>query len=253
VEKVYFSLDNRAKISCVLLSFIVIVEPLKVEHIFTELILSILYALLLLINLRVSGLLHFLILVAVVVPSRLLAMLLPVTEAEPAKLVTAESAVHVVAPLVLLDGFPALGALLGVRHDPSYVLTLIRVFRLPTYCLLTAARSVRFLAALEAERVSALALDIADAVILVLYTVVAALVGAPPDFLVVVCVRFAEPLVVGLQIVAFEVLQEHGMRNGHITHVLRARGLHALLEPVVHSLYQPIFPVARAELMPATH
>lgn len=51
MEKVYFSLDNGAKISCVLLSFIVIVEPLKVEHIFTELILSILYALLLLINL----------------------------------------------------------------------------------------------------------------------------------------------------------------------------------------------------------
>ena len=127
-----------------------------------------------------------------------------------------------VASLVLLNGLPVLGTLLGVRHDPSNVLTLIRVFSLPTYCLLAVARSMRFLTALEAERVSALTLNITDAVILVLYTVVATLVGAPSDFLVVVCVRFTEPLVVGLQIVAFEILQEHGMRNCHVTHVLRA-------------------------------
>jgi len=126
----------------VLFSFIMIIEPLKVEHVFTEFILCILYALLLLINLRVSGLLHFFILVALVVPSRLLAMLLPVPEAEPAKLVAAEPTVHVIAPLVLLNGFPALGTLLGVRHYPSYVFTLIRVFSLPIYCLITGARSV---------------------------------------------------------------------------------------------------------------
>ena len=107
--------------------------------------------------------------------------------------------------------------------------------------------------ALEAERVSALALDITDAIILVLYTVVATLVGAPSDFLVVICVRFAEPLVVSLQIVAFEVLQKHGMRNCHVTHVLRASRLHALLKPIIHCLYQPIFPVTLAELMSAAH
>jgi uncharacterized sodium:solute symporter family permease YidK len=78
------------------------------------------------------------------------------------------------------------------------------------------------LTALEAEGVSALALDIADAIILVLYTVVATLVGTPSNFLVVISVRFAEPLVVSLQIVTFKVLQEHGMRNCHVTHVLRA-------------------------------
>jgi hypothetical protein len=69
-------------------------------------------------------------------------MLLPVPETEPAKLMAAKSTVHVVAPLVLLNGFPALGTLLGVRHDPSNVLTLIRVFSLPAYCLLAVARSV---------------------------------------------------------------------------------------------------------------
>jgi hypothetical protein len=106
------------------------------------------------------------------------------------------------------------------------------------------------LTALEAERVSALALNIADTIILVLYTVVTTLVGAPSDFLVVVCIRFTEPLVVSFQIIAFEILQEHGMRNCHVTHVLRACRLHALLKPVIHCLYQPIFPVLRAELMP---
>jgi hypothetical protein len=109
------------------------------------------------------------------------------------------------------------------------------------------------LTALEAERVSTLALDITDAIILVLNTVVATLVGAPSDFLVVISVRFAEPLIVSLQIVAFEVLQEHGMRNCHVTHVLRACRLHALLKPVIHCLYKPIFPVPRAELKPAAH
>ena len=82
-----------------------------------------------------------------------------------------------------------------------------------------------------------MALDIADAIVLVLYTVVATLVGAPSDFLVVICVRFAEPLVVSLQIVAFEVLQKHGMRNCHVTHVLRASRLHALLKPIIYCLY----------------
>ena len=72
-----------------LLSFIMIIEPLKVEHVFVELILSILYALLLLINLRVSRLLHFFILIALIVASRLLTVLFPVPEAEPAKLVAA--------------------------------------------------------------------------------------------------------------------------------------------------------------------
>ena len=91
-----------------LLSFIMIIEPLKVEHVFTELILCILYALLLLINFRVASLFHVFILVALIVTSCLLAVVLPVSEAEPAKLVAAKPTVHMITPLILLDGFPAL-------------------------------------------------------------------------------------------------------------------------------------------------
>ena len=69
--------------------------------------------------------------VAGVEASGALAMLLPVALAQPAELVAALAACHVHAALVLFDGPPALGALLGVRQDPVQVLALRAVLQNP--------------------------------------------------------------------------------------------------------------------------
>lgn len=60
-------------------------------------------------------------------------MIFPVAKANPAKLFVAHFAVHVVAPLVLFDWPSALGvgAVLGVRNYPVYVLAFARVLGLP--------------------------------------------------------------------------------------------------------------------------
>ena len=50
---------------------------------------------------------------------RTFAMVLPAAEAQPAELVAALAAAHVHAPVVLLDGPPALWARLGVGQDPG--------------------------------------------------------------------------------------------------------------------------------------
>lgn len=63
-------------------------------------------------------------------------MLGPIAEAKPAEVVPTETALHVVAPLVLLDGLAAFRAVFGVGHDPSYVLRLGRVLHVPLPCRL---------------------------------------------------------------------------------------------------------------------
>jgi hypothetical protein len=60
-----------------------IIVALEIEHVFVELILSLSYLRLLTYYIFVSLLLHFFILVAIVVAACLLAMLLPVSKAQP--------------------------------------------------------------------------------------------------------------------------------------------------------------------------
>jgi hypothetical protein len=66
-----------------LLGLIMIIVAFEVEHVFVELILGLSYLCLLTYYFFVSLLLHFFILVAIVVATCLLAMLLPVSEAQP--------------------------------------------------------------------------------------------------------------------------------------------------------------------------
>lgn len=176
-----------------LLSFVMVVESFEVEHILVQFILSLLYSLLFFSNLIIACLLEFFVLIALIVSSRLLTMLFPVTQAEPTKLKRAKLACHVVATLVFLDWPVTLRARLGVRHNPGNVLTFRRILRLPLYRCLAGARPVRLLAALEAKRVATLALDITDTILLVLDAVVTALVWAPSHVLVVICVGLTEP------------------------------------------------------------
>jgi hypothetical protein len=86
-------------------------------------------------------------------------MVAPGAHADPAELLLAELAGHVVAALVLLDARVAVGALLGVGEDPVGGLRLRHALRQPLAQLQAADGAVRLLAALEAERVVAAAAD----------------------------------------------------------------------------------------------
>jgi hypothetical protein len=68
-----------------LLGLIMIIVAFEIEHVFIELILGLCYLRLLTYYIFVSLLLHFFILVAIIVASCLLAMLLPVSQTQPAE------------------------------------------------------------------------------------------------------------------------------------------------------------------------
>ena len=78
-------------------------------------------------------------------------MVRPITHADPAELVLALPAIHVVAPLVLLDAGGTLGAALGVGQDPVGRLRLVLALFVPRRQLSAAGRRVGLAAALEAE------------------------------------------------------------------------------------------------------
>jgi hypothetical protein len=100
----------------------------------------------------------------------------------------AHLAVHVIASLVLFNWFSTFRTLFSIRHDPSDVFAFSRVFDLPLASYFAVARSVGLTSAFETESVAAFAADVCYAVVLVLNAVVAALVGTPPDILVIVSV-----------------------------------------------------------------
>lgn len=101
---------------------------------------------------------------------------------------SAQPARHVITPLILLDWLPTFWTLLSVSHNPSYILTFVRILCFPCPGMLTTAWSMRFLSALKAERVATFTLDVTDTVFLILNTVVASLIWTPSDVLVIVCV-----------------------------------------------------------------
>ena len=110
---------------------IIVLKSIEVKHILGQLILRILSLLkrtLILPRLRL-----LLKLIALVVPPSRIRMLLPGLKTQPAELVRAPGAGHMVTPLVLLNRLAALGvrAWLGVGDHPSDVLTLIAVLHLP--------------------------------------------------------------------------------------------------------------------------
>lgn len=78
-------------------------------------------------------------------------MLFPASEADPAKLVAATCASHVITALVLLDGLFALRAGLRVGHDPLQIRALCVVLFFPCQCHLTVSRLMGLKATLKAE------------------------------------------------------------------------------------------------------
>lgn len=128
---------------------------------------------------------------------------------------------HVITTLVLFDGFLAVGTLLGISHDPRYVLTLIRILHSPALSDLAIAWTMRLSAALETERVTTLANDVFHAEVLVLHTVVASLVWTPSDILVVISVSFAMPLHVSNQRFTLKQVSEQRMWYNYVATMLR--------------------------------
>ena len=84
----------------------------------------------------------------------------PITHTNPAELVPAQRASHMVAPLILLYMPVAAGTRLCISHNPSCVLALGTLFLDPQSCVFTVVRCVVHIAALEAESVPAVALDL---------------------------------------------------------------------------------------------
>ena len=153
-----------------------------------------------------------------------------------------------VAALVLFNGLSALRALLGVGHDPGYILALIRVLGLPSLRGGAVARSVRFVATAEAEHVSAFAAHICCSHVQVLHAVVAALVGAPAHILIIIGEGLAVPLEVGNDVVPREIFQEEGVEDCDIASVLGALRKNGLCS-VSHFLSQILLPTTFAELV----
>ena len=123
-------------------------------------------------------------------------MLTPVAHADPAEVVIALAAGHVVAALVLLDVRLAARACLGVGQDPGRVLTLRALLLNPELGLLASARFVRIEPALEAELNAAIALDFLQELGMLdaLARQFARDIGAPLDGGVLVGERLDQPL-----------------------------------------------------------
>lgn len=143
-------------------------------------------------------------LIAFVVAARRLIMLFPWTEAHPAKVCTANFALHMVTTLILFNRPLAfrIGTHLGICDDPRQVLTLARILQLPLLIHFAVCGPMLFLATFEAKTISALAIYNMLRVVFrdPLRCVVTLLrVGTPLDILVIICKRLAVPSEVPIQ------------------------------------------------------
>jgi hypothetical protein len=100
----------------------------------------------------------------------------------------------------------------------------------------------------KTKGVPALAVYIWFSRISVLNAIITSLVGTPTNIFVIICVSFAIPFHVRLQIFSFEIFQELRMRYHYITHVLRTFGKNTL-KTILHFLLQVVGPILFAELM----
>lgn len=143
-------------------------------------------------------------LIAFVVAASRLVMLLPGAEAHPAKVCTANFALHMITTLILFNGPLAfwIRTHFGISDDPRQVLTLTRILQLPLLIHFAVCRPVLFLATLEAKTISALAINNMLRVVFrnsLRCEVTLLRVGTPLDILVVVSKGLAVPSEVPIQ------------------------------------------------------
>lgn len=95
--------------------------------------------------------LHFVKFVTFIIATSCRPVITPFSQAHPTKIVLTKLAGHVVATLILFNWSFTSRALFGVRHNPSYILTLSTSFDVPFLCCFTVTWLVRTLIARKAE------------------------------------------------------------------------------------------------------
>lgn len=122
-------------------------------------------------------------------------MVLPLAHADPAEVVRARAASHVITALVFLNRFSTLfvRAILTVGHNPCHVLRLGIIFRFPLYCCLAINWLVTRFTAVNTEQGSAFTLNgvLCYRVFTFVDAVLAAEFGTPFDGFIVVSKRLA--------------------------------------------------------------
>mmetsp|Transcript_27101 Transcript_27101/g.56250 ORF Transcript_27101/g.56250 Transcript_27101/m.56250 type:complete len:280 (-) Transcript_27101:438-1277(-) len=227
-------------------------ESLEVKHVLVQLILYLLIARVLQ---RLPLLRPLFKQVALVIPPSGLTMLRPITEAEPAKLVAAASALgaaHVVAALVLLNGLSALWALLRIGLDPADVLGLLPVFDVPHANCLTVCGPVCLLTASPAPDEATLTLYFTQASPRALTCKRAAGgVRAPLHSGIVVNICLQHPLLMLFRPLLVAESAEKVEGHSLAAFVLWAPSLNASLA-IVHHAVQVSLPACRAKAVAAT-
>lgn len=172
----------------------VVLVPLVVVHVASDLILAVLLILYQLLEVFVS-ILKLLVDVASVVSPGRLPMLVPSCQAKPTELVLARTTSHVVTPLILLDERVALGACLRVSTEPLQVLALILFLLQPFFDLGAVAGGVVLKTAVQTNPEPTMALgQIRQIDIAYLNDVVAILFGTPLHALVEIGKLLAMPV-----------------------------------------------------------
>lgn len=257
MEHLNLIINNRSQFTCQLLSLIMVVISLEIEYIFLEFdfgFFSFFY----------GWVLRRLILIFItlVVPASRLVMILPRPKAHPAEVGSADFAVHVITPLILLNRPLTfrIGTHFRISNDPRQILTLARILELPFLPHIAICRPMLLLGALETKAVAALAIDDVLRVVLrdALGGEVALLrVGTPLDILVIVGERLAIPAEVSVQDravrVSFRVeeLVKHRMRNDHVASKLLAVQVQTLFRVCLNVDLEPVAPAALTKLMAA--
>mmetsp|Transcript_40336 Transcript_40336/g.61549 ORF Transcript_40336/g.61549 Transcript_40336/m.61549 type:complete len:337 (+) Transcript_40336:455-1465(+) len=179
-------------------------------------------------------------------------VLRPLDLAQPAEVVLALLAGHVVAALVLLDARRALRAGLGVRSQPSHVLSVAGLLEKPLLLEEAGRWLVLFLVALEAEGESAAALDeVLDFKLGDVDHLVALFVWTPVELPVEVSELLDVPPLVLLQsaLVRVDILLEERVGHLHVALQLGAGSEHASWTIALNLALQEMAPASHAELV----
>jgi hypothetical protein len=240
----------RAQLLCVL----VVVVPLKVEHIPIQLRLRA-HPLCLLLHRLTTRVRDFgLILIALVVSASRGVVRAPGAHTHPAELVVAPPGLpttrHMIAALVFLDWSPTCGALFCVCENPRYVLALRAVFEVPISYYGAGGRAVGFFAAGETEDVLTSAGYFFCAQIWVLCRISTTRVRTPSKLLVQKD-KFIDadfPIILDCYFVVLYVFINHSL--GDLQHSVELRAGHYNFAGE-YLVYEIVLPAVDAERVPA--
>jgi hypothetical protein len=225
MQDLLVSLDDGQPVNREFLCLVVVSKSLVVPHVPLKLIFGRL--LLAFLSLKAITLLSIFEFVALVIASSAAAVLGPRQQANPAKIVLARMALHVVAAWVLFDWFVAFGARFRVRHDPGQVFTLCIRLMFPFLDDVAGGRGVLFSGAKQTSFITTFALTICllcEALHLKV-VVTAALLRAPSNWLIefTVLLEQIEPVLGEYLRILLQAPNEGRVGHHHIAFILLTR------------------------------